>query len=60
MSYRAITAQVQIGDDSNLFQREFDRTASVSQIKDLQTFTTNVRVVPGAPVPWTGPQDRLL
>jgi hypothetical protein len=46
--YRTTTVQVQAGDDSNLQSKLFDRACTFFQTKDLETFSTTIRVAPGA------------
>jgi hypothetical protein len=46
VAYRVTTVHTVIADDSSLSQVDYDRDATVSQIKDLQVFHVTKRVGP--------------
>lgn len=46
MAYRLFEIHTVVGDDSNLQQKAFDRTATLTQVNDLEVAAPTIRVAP--------------
>lgn len=46
MAYRLFQLSATVGDDSNLQQKAFDRTATLTQVNDLEVANPTIRVAP--------------